>query len=284
MLLSSSEIGADLNYVDKRIVVVDFETYFDRKLKYDIKSMGITTYIRDPRFWPLGLAYRFLDDTQTHWLTGGHAVEAWVASIDWSLVVVVAHNCKFDGSILAWRYGVKPFAWMDTVALAKAVLGNNVSGYSLKRLAEYLGLPAKGEMACEGVLHPTLQQLEELGVYCKNDVTICKEIYEKLIKQFPASQLSAMDWTIRAFIEPRLTLDKEVLAKGVQSEASRREAIIKASGVDKAVLSSNKQFADYLASQGLAVPTKTSARTGARIPAFARTDDGLAQLQSIAPK
>ena len=272
-----------MNYVGKRIVVVDWETYFDRKIKYDIKSMSITTYIRDSRFWPLGLAYRFLDDTQTHWLTGGHAVEAWVASIDWSLVVVAAHNCKFDGSILAWRYGVKPFAWMDTVALAKAVLGNNISGYSLKRLAEYLGLPPKGEMSCEGILHPTLQQLEELGTYCKNDVTICKEIYEKLIKQFPASQLSAMDWTVRCFIEPRLRLDIGCLEHGVAKEKARREEIIKKSGIDKAILSSNKQFAEHLAAQGISVPTKLSARTGKSIPAFARTDDGLAQLAIRTP-
>ena len=266
-----------------RKVVIDVESYFDRKIKYDIKSMSITTYIRDSRFWLLGLAYRFLDDEKTHWLAGGHAVEAWIASVDWRSTVVVAHNCKFDGSILAWRYGVKPYAWVDTVALAKAVLGNNVSGYSLKRLAEYLGLPPKGELSCEGVLHPSAEQLAALGEYCKNDVDICKEIYAKLSPQLPQGQLSAMDWTVRAFIEPRLTLDAAVLWKGVQNEKKRREEIIKASGVDKAILSSNKQFAEHLAAQGICVPTKLSARTGNRIPAFARTDDGLAQLAIDAP-
>ena len=272
-----------MNYAGKRIVIVDFETYFDRKIKYDIKAMNITTYIRDSRFWPLGLAYRFLDDENTHWLAGGHAIEAWVAAVDWANTVVVAHNVRFDGAILAWRYGAKPFAWMDTVGLAKAVLGNNVSGYSLKRLAEYLGLPAKGEMSCEGVLHPTLQQLEELGTYCKNDVEICKEIYEKLIKQFPSSQLSAMDWTIRAFIEPKLCLDEKILREGVHNEKERREAIIKASGVDRSILSSNKQFAEHLQKSGITVPTKISGRSGKSIPAFARTDEGLAQLADTAP-
>lgn len=272
-----------MNYVGKRIVIVDFETYFDRKIKYDIKSMSITTYIRDPRFWPLGLAYRFLDDEQTHWLVGGHAIEAWVASVDWSTTAVVAHNCKFDGSILAWRYDVRPYAWMDTVALTKAVLGENISGYSLKRLAEYLGLPPKGEMSCEGKIQPTPHEAEELGVYCKNDVEIARAIYERLIKQFPASQLFAMDWTIRAFIEPRLVLDMVVLDRGVHNEKTRREEIIKASGVDKAILASNKQFAEHLASRGIRVPTKLSARTGKSIPAFARTDEGLASLATTSP-
>ena len=272
-----------MNYVDKRIVVVDFETYFSRKEKYDIKSMCLTTYIRDSRFWPLGMAYRFLDDEHTHWLAGVHAIEAWIKSIDWANTVVVAHNCKFDGSILAWRYGVVPHAWMDTVALAKAVLGENISGYSLKRLAEYLGMGVKGEISCEGVLHPSAEQLAALGEYCKNDVEICKGIYEKLIPQFPQGQLQSLDWTIRAFIEPRLTLDGSVLSKGVESEKIRREEIIKKSGVDRAILASNKQFSEFLHERGLEVPTKISSRTGRPTFAFARTDEGLSKLATIAP-
>ena len=56
----------------KRTVVVDFETYFDRKIGYDLQSISITEYVRDPRFWAFGMAYRFLDDEKTHWLGGNH--------------------------------------------------------------------------------------------------------------------------------------------------------------------------------------------------------------------
>lgn len=272
-----------LDYSGKRIVIVDFETFYDRKLGYELKAMSVTEYIRDSRFLPLGLAYRFLDDAETHWLAGVHQIEAWVGSIDWGSTVVVAHNVRFDGAILAWQYGVKPFAWLDTVGLAKAVLGQNVSGYSLKRLAEYLGLSAKGEISCEGIRQPSAEQLVALGEYCKNDVEICKEIYEKLIKQFPTSQFSTMDWTIRAFVEPRLMLDMRILREGVENEKARREEIIKKSGVDKSVLSSNKQFAEYLRDKGMVVPTKLSSRTGKQIPAFARTDDGLNILAAESP-
>jgi hypothetical protein len=229
------------------------------------------------------LAYQFLDEGKTHWLAGHHAIEAWIGAVEWKNVVVMAHNVRFDGSILAWRYDVKPHMWFDTVALAKAVLGENVPSYSLKRLAQYLGLPAKGDISCEGILRPTLEQLAELGEYCKNDVEICKGIYERLIGQFPACRLWHVDWTIRCFIEPKLELDVPLLAKGVKDEKARREEVIKASGVDKATLSSNKQFAEYLASKGVSVPTKVSNRTGARIPAFAKTDAGLNQLAVDAP-
>lgn len=262
-------------------MVVDFETFYDRKSGYDLKAMSNTEYVRDSRFWPHGVAYRFLDEDKTHWVTnqdGFPAMVAWINSVDWKNTVVVAHNARFDGSILAWRFNVKPFAWLDTVGLAKAVLGENVSGYSLKRLAEYLGLPAKGDISCEGVREPSAEQLAALGEYCKNDVDLCKGIYEKLISQFPASQLGAIDWTIRAFVEPVLVLDAAVLEKGVQNEKARREEAIKKSGVDKAILSSNQQFAAHLAAQGIPVPTKLSSRTGKQIPAFARTDEGLARL------
>jgi hypothetical protein len=259
-------------YEGKRIVILDFETFYDKKVGYDLKAVSITEYVRDSRFLVLGMAYHFLDDAKTHWLGGSHVVEAWVRSVDWASVVVVAHNVKFDGSILAWRYGVKPFAWVDTVAMAKAVIGENISGYSLKRLAEYLGLPAKGDI-----------EKDALDEYCKNDVELCKGIYEKLILQFPQNQLKAMDWTIRAFVEPRLVLDVAVLEKGVYNEKARREEIINKSGIAREVLSSNKQFAEYLATKGIPVPTKQSARTGRAIPAFARTDEGLAALASSAP-
>ena len=246
--------------------------------------MNVTEYVRDSRFWPHGLGYRFLDDNKTHWLSSVPAIEAWIASVDWSSIVVVAHNVRFDGSILAWRFKVKPFAWMDTLGLAKAVLGENISTYSLKRLAEYLGLQSKDNISCEGILHPTLEQLAELGKYCKNDVDICKAIYEKLIPQFPKSQLWSMDWTIRCFVEPILELNREILAKGVEDEKRKREEAIKASGIEKDILSSNKKFATLLRSRGIPVRTKVSSRTGNAIPAFAKTDSGLDVIKSADPR
>jgi len=271
-------------------VVVDFETFYSRKEGYCLKTkespkgLPVVQYVRDSRFLPHGVAYRFLDDEKTHWVVGDHAIAAWASSVDWKSIVVVAHNVRFDGAILAWRYDVKPFAWMDTVGLAKAVLGENVSGYSLKRLADYIGMPPKGEISCEGVRHPSPEQLAALGEYCKNDVEICKAIYEKLMPQFPASQLGPMNWTIRCFVEPKLVLNSAALEEGVKNEKIRREKAIANSGVGKDVLSSNKKFAELLVSRGIPVKTKVSTRTGEDIPAFAKTDDGLFELRKFSPE
>ena len=244
-------------------------------------------YIRDARFHAHGVGYKFLGEDKTHWLAGDHVIQSWVDSVDWANVVLVAHNVRFDASIIHWRFNARPaYAYMDTVGLAKAILGENVSSYSLKRVGEYLGLPAKGDLEAikvDGVRNPTPEQLAKLGEYCKNDVDICGGIYEKLMPQFPKGQLFSLDWTIRCFIEPRLVLNIQALLEGVEKEKQRREEIIKASGVDKAVLSSNPKFADLLRSRGIVVKTKVSGRTGKEIPAFAKTDDGLDELSRIAP-
>jgi hypothetical protein len=271
-----------VDFNGKTILFVDFETFFDSKGGYGLKQISLTEYIRDSRFKAHGLAYN--DGSGTHWLAGEHVIAGWVDSIDWPDTVVVAHNVKFDGAILAWRYRVKPYAWFDTVALAKAVLGEQVSGYHLKGLADFLGLPAKGELTCDGVLNPSADQLAALGEYCKNDVELCKGIYEKLAPKFPQSQLFHMDWTVRCFLEPRLVLNIGALENGVQTEKSRRESVVAASGVERDILSSNGQFAAYLASLGVTVSTKVSVRTGERIPAFAKTDAGLEALRLSHPE
>ena len=270
-----------MDFVGKQILFVDFETFYDTRAGYGLKEMSVTEYVRDSRFKVHGFAWSWLGGDAAVW---DNDVADALKGVEWNNTVVVAHNIKFDGAILAWRYGVKPFAWFDTVALAKAVLGENVSGYSLKSLAEYLGLQSKGELKWDGVRDLTLSQEDDMALYCKNDTDICRGIYEKLMPQFPVSQLWSVDWTIRAFVEPKLCLSESVLTKGVQDEKKRREEVIKASGVEKSILASNKQFAELLASRGYDVPTKTSLRTGKSIPAFARTDDGFAQLALSAPQ
>lgn len=273
-----------MTFDDKNIVFLDFETFYDSKAGYGLKEMSITEYIRDSRFKAHGLAWQCAQwaNKETIWVNGKD-LPFVLSDIDWSKTVIVSHNIKFDGAILAWRYGCKPYAWFDTVALAKAVLGENVSGYSLGALAQYLGLQAKGELKWDGVKDLTPQQEEEMALYCKGDTDICRGIYEKLIPQFPVSQLAPLNWTLRAFIKPKLCLSLSILEKGVQDEKKRREEIIEASGIPKSVLASNKQFAELLQHRGYTVPTKESMRTGKSIPAFARTDEGLAVLAISAP-
>lgn len=265
-----------------RYLIVDFETYYNTLEKYGLKELSLTEYIRDIRFKPHGLAYVYVGGDAPVWVSGKD-IESWAKSIDWTQTTLIAHNIKFDGAILAWKYGIKAAVYFDTVALAKAVLGQNVSGYHLKGLAEYLGLQAKGELKGDGVLNLTPEQEAEMAAYCIDDTIICRGIYEKLIPQFPQGQVAPLDWTIRCFLEPKLTLNATTLAEGVVLEERRREAVIAASGVAKEVLSSNKQFADLLKKRGITVATKISGRTGEAIPAFAKTDAFIESLRDTDP-
>ena len=66
-----------------------------------------------------GVGYAYMDG-QAHWVTGEHVVRGFLQSINWAETIVVAHNVKFDGAILAWHYGVKPKGYICTQAMARA--------------------------------------------------------------------------------------------------------------------------------------------------------------------
>jgi hypothetical protein len=267
---------------DYQLVFVDFETFYDRKAGFDLRSVSMTEYIRDERFTVQGIAFKVGPGGVAHWVTGDHTI-AGLRAWDWSKIIVIAHNVKFDGAILAWRYGIKPAFYLDTQTMAKAVLGNNVSSYSLRNLAAYFGLEPKGELKTDGLKVLTTQQEHDLATYCKHDTELCAQIFEKLVKEFPESQIPVMDWTIRCFIEPKLALNVELLEKAVQDEKARREKAIMATGYTMQQLSSNQQFAKLVYDAGITVPTKTSPRTGKSIPAFSLSDEGFLALKETNP-
>lgn len=266
-------------FLNKQIVFIDFETFYSRADGYDLKAMSMTEYIRDPRFKVHGHATATLT-SDVYWC-GGRFAEP--LRNDWDKVVLVAHNVKFDGAILAWKYGIYPSLYVDTKSLARAVLGGRLPGYSLAEVAHYLGLQAKGELKWDGVRDLTEYQEREMADYCLNDVRLCRDIFNLLIKEFPASELPVMDWTIRCLTAPTLRLNLNVLEKGVADEKARREKAIRDSGVSREVLASNQQFAGLLGSRGIVVPTKTSPRTGRETAALALGDPQFLSLREKAP-
>lgn len=221
-------------------------------------------FVRDARFKSFGLGIA-IGDGPVEWFKEP-------PKLDWANATVVAHNCKFEGLILAERYGIVAGSYIDTIALAKATLGKTVKGRALKTLAEHFGLQPKGELKTDGLRELTAEQEAELATYCLHDVELCREIYRRLIQDFPENQLPIMDWTIRTFVQPKLRLNFEKLEKAAKEEAERRNAVIAASGYPKEVFSSNPKFAALLEEKGYEVPKKKSPRTGEEIPAFALGD------------
>jgi DNA polymerase len=235
--------------------------------------MTTEEYIRDPRFKAFGACIKDLDDDgPAVWVRGNELVR-WFAAIDWSRTAVLAHNAQFDVSILAWVYGCHPAFIFDTLSMARALRGVEV-GNSLMKLAEDFELPPKGKAvhSTDGVQELSWDMEMELADYCKHDVFLCEEVFRRLVEGYPASELRLIDMTLKMYTQPKLVLDKEMLALEIEDERISREALLEKLGVDDAALASNPKFAALLATLGCQVPYKTSKTTGKQALALAKND------------
>jgi len=259
---------------------IDFETYYNKKEKYDLASISIVEYVNDPQFSIQGYAYR-IDDGPILWQSGDTGLSDLVALLNKEDYAVVAHNIKFDGAILAWKYGATPKRWVDTQGLAKAVLGASVQSVGLRFLGEYLGLPPKGQLKTNGLKTLTVQQAKELETYCKRDVEICFLIDKNLSPHLPPAEYQLMDWTIRAFLNPQLTVNGDICRSVYEAAVMDTQSKIKQAGVTESTLASNQQFADWLRDNHYMVPTKTN-KNGQTIPALSISDKEFQELYHTA--
>src|SRR3990172_9830534 len=104
---------------------IDFETFYDTKEKYDLKTLSILEYIKDPRFHVYGAAVSDDDGKMPRWLTA-YALKTYFTTVDWKNTRLIAHNIKFDGAIVAWIYGRMPRVYADTQAIARAVFAHRI--------------------------------------------------------------------------------------------------------------------------------------------------------------
>ena len=256
----------------ERVLVVDFETAWS--LDYTLSKMTTEEYVRDARFKAWGLCWKELGEEGAPVWVRGDDVQGWVDSIDWSTTAVLAHNAQFDVTILAWRYGAKPCFIFDTLSMARALRGVEV-GNSLMKLAEAFSLPPKGTAvhSTKGMLDSIPFDTElELADYCKHDVFLCEEIFNRLIPGYPTKELRLIDMTLRMYTHPLLELDGDMLMSALIEEKTNREALLQRLGVAETSLASNPQFAEILTSLGVTPPTKISKTTGKPALALAKKD------------
>ena len=106
------------------ILTVDFETYYDRE--FSLSRLTTEEYVRDQNFEVIGVGVK-INDEETNWYSGTHEeIKAALKKYDWGASLVLAHNTAFDGAILAWRFGITPKGWLDTLCMARAVHGVDV--------------------------------------------------------------------------------------------------------------------------------------------------------------
>ena len=258
----------------KKILTIDFETRWDRS-DYTLSKMTTEEYVRDKRFKAFGAVIHEYgnDDAPVAQWYGGDELPRVLGTYDWSTTAVLAHNAQFDVTILSWHYGVKPAFIFDSLSMARALRGVEV-GNSLAKLADDFGLPPKGKAvySTDGVEELTPEMEAELAEYCKHDVWLCEEVFKRLVKGYPKSELRLIDMTLKMYTNACLRLDQKMLIQALHEEGTRREGLLQKLGVEEAELASNPKFAALLESLGVPAPRKISKTTGKETLALAKND------------
>ena len=266
------------------IVTIDFETYYDKD--YSLSKMTTEQYVRSSLFEIIGVGIK-VNDYPTDWYSGDNPGK-FLKSLDYRKRAILCHNTAFDGAILSWHFGISPRLWLDTLGMARP-LHNVTVGGSLAKLVTYYGLGKKGDevVAALGKRKAdfTEADLAQYGEYCKNDVNMTKQLFDKLKVGFPSSELLVIDQTLRMYTDPVIELDVPLLEKHLEEVRTRKRTLMAdlghGMGGEAAVqemLMSNDKFAAYLKRLGVEPPTKTSLKTGKESWAFAKTDKGMTDM------
>ena len=264
------------------IITVDFESYYTDQ--FGFKKLTTEQYVRSPDFEEILVGIK-RNDEETIWLSGEHReVKQYLhANYDWATSALLAHNTMFDGAVLAWRFDIHPKLYLDTLCMARALHGLEVSG-SLAALATMYGIGEKGNevINAKGKRRKDFspEELETYAQYCMNDVDLTHKLFTIFMQKhkFPKKELKIIDMTLRMFTHPALELDVNLLEEHLDALQDQKEKLLEECGVDRDGLMSNPKFAEVLRSAGVVPPTKISARTGKETWAFAKTDEGLKAL------
>ena len=270
------------------LITLDFETYYDKE--FSLRRLTTEEYIRDKRFETIGVAVK-INDERAVWHSGTcEELKPLLMEYDWANSAVLCHNMQFDGAILAWKFGIVPYIYLDTLCMARAVHGVDVGG-SLAFLVEKYELGAKGKEVDDAVgkyiTGFSSVELEQYGRYCVNDVELTKKLYDVLSKDFPVGELKLIDMTLRMYTEPVLEVDDALLMERLDEVRSEKSELLKSlmekleCDTEEAVrkkLASNKQFAGLLTEFGVKPPIKVSKTTGKDTFALAKNDEGFIAL------
>ena len=263
------------------LISCDWETYYDDT--YSLSRMTTEEYIRSDQFEEIGISVK-VNGGQPEWFSGPRTeVAGFLARYKWDESAALAHNAAFDMAILSYHYGIKPKLILDTLSMARALMGIEVGG-SLKTLAEHFGIGEKGSavIAAKGMHRAdfTPWDLAQYGLYCCNDTNLCYDLFNILRVGFPKDEIKLIDLTIRMQTEPVLELDANVLKAHYADVVHRKEILLErlSERHGKDVLMSNPKFANALRDFGIEPPMKISKTTGKLAYAFAKSDDGLKDL------
>lgn len=287
-------------------LTLDFETYYDKEI--NLKKMTTQAYVMHPQMEVLMVSAKFNEDPVQ--IIDGEQIPTFFATVDWSNTAVIAHNAVFDGSILYWRYGVRPAMLIDTMSMAQALgvptIAGSASLATCIRLLQEAGyaVPPKGTEVLDALgkrrADFTPQQWAAYREYCKNDTDITWFLFKVLRQYLTDEEMRVQDIILRCYTEPRLTVDIPTVEYELNRcrtyKAEQLAEVCKMFGTTQdnlsALLRSNDKFAEVLRSIGgvteeeaeqgksgtFIIPTKVSEKTGKTTWAFGKTDVAFKEL------
>jgi len=259
------------------IVCIDFETYFDKD--YTLSKLTTEEYVRSPLFRAHGAAIKWSKDHEAKWYDAPTLARV-IRAEDWTQTAVLAHHTQFDGLILSHWLGVNPRMWLDTMSMARMLLGNHLP-VGLDPLRSYFHLPPKTTPynAFKGLHWQDMSEEVQTALAdgCCDEVESIWQIFASLAKDFPASEFEVIDFTIRMFVEPVLLADIPLLQQlWLDEEKHKLEQRASLNLPDDTILQSADKFASLLEEAGIEVAYKKGKND--LIPALAKNDDFMQDL------
>jgi DNA polymerase len=265
---------------------LDKETFYGDGYSLSLKDITTESYVRDERFKLHGMGIARLTGP-AKWITGALLPKV-IERIPWHETALVGHNLQFDGFILSHHFNVHPKLYIDTLALSRALLGANTHRHGLKYVAEKLcgmtkmdelskaynirDLPPHIEAALADYTIGEPRWNEKKQLFEAGDVILTREIFKKMIPHFPKCELLAADWSIRAFTDPKIYLDTDLLGEYLEELRIRKQQVLEDAGLNtRELLMSNDKYGEALLNLGVVPPTKINAK-GKVTYAFAKTD------------
>lgn len=235
------------------ILTVDFETYYDRA-RYSLKKQTTESYVNDERFEIIGVAVK-KDDGETKWYSGtNNDIAAALCNYDWANSMCLAHNTKFDGAILKWKFGIQPSCWLDTLSMGQALLGSFTST-SLDYMSRYFKIGTKGNASqmFSGMRREDFNaaDIKEYADYCKLDVDLTYYLFLKICSYFEPDEIRLIDLTLNMFINPVLEIDVAYYKKALTEAVKQKGKLLLKARTTKEVLMSNNKLAALLSEYGI---------------------------------
>lgn len=274
------------NLTRDNVVTLDFETFYSQDYTLSGREYNTSSYIRDEQFMAHCVGIK---DGQgpTQVYDYPHALGV-LAKMDLREKFLLAHNTAFDGLILSHHYGIKPYKYLDTLSMSRALFGLHTK-HTLDALGQHLGLGAKLHGALEPtkglrVLPPEIKA--KLLEYNARDVDLCYEAFWLMYPSMPDSELELISMTVRMFCDPVLLVDIPRVEKYWLSQRDNKAiAVAKvmtkhSCGIED--LMSNDKFGALLTRLNVPVPImKVSKTTGHATFAFAKTDPQFRAVQAL---